>query len=101
MNRFDGKTVVITGAASGLGRGTAERVAEEGANVALVDLNGERLEEVKAAIEGAGATGRVIIKTANVADEAEVNAYVAAAVDAFGAIDGFFNNAGIEGRQNL
>ncbi len=40
MNRFDGKTVVITGAASGLGRATVERVAGEGANVVLVEGHG-------------------------------------------------------------
>ena len=101
MSRFEGKTVVITGAGSGLGRGTAERVAAEGANVVLVDVAVEALDAVKTAIERAGGSGRVAIKPADVADESEVNAYVAGAVEAFGAIDGFFNNAGVEGTQNL
>ena len=101
MNRFENKTVVITGAASGLGRGTAERVAEEGASVVLVDVNVEGLEAVEAAIGSAGGSGRVLVQPANVADESEVQAYVSAAVEAFGGIDGFFNNAGIEGQQNL
>ena len=101
MNRFDGKTVVVTGAASGLGRATAERVAGEGANVVLVDVNAENLETTKAAIESAAGPGRVLVTTADVAQESDVNDYVAAAVEAFGAIDGFFNNAGIEGTQNL
>jgi NAD(P)-dependent dehydrogenase (short-subunit alcohol dehydrogenase family) len=101
MSRFEGKTVVITGAGSGLGRGTAERVAAEGANVVLVDVAVEALEAVKTTIESAGGSGRVVVRPADVADESEVNAYVAAAVETFGTIDGFFNNAGVEGRQNL
>jgi NAD(P)-dependent dehydrogenase (short-subunit alcohol dehydrogenase family) len=101
MSRFVGKTVVITGAGSGLGRGTAERVAAEGANVVLVDVALEALDAVRGAIRSAGGAGDVVVKPADVAKEAEVDAYVAAAVDAFGTIDGFFNNAGVEGRQNL
>jgi NAD(P)-dependent dehydrogenase (short-subunit alcohol dehydrogenase family) len=101
MSRFEGKTVVITGAGSGLGRGTAERVAAEGANVVLVDVGVEALEAVRATIESAGGPGRVVVEPADVASESEVNAYVSAAVEAFGTIDGFFNNAGVEGRQNL
>jgi NAD(P)-dependent dehydrogenase (short-subunit alcohol dehydrogenase family) len=101
MDRFEGKTVVVTGAGSGLGRGTAERVATEGANVVLVDIDVDAVEAVGSGIEQAVGSGRVVVRPANVTDEAEVDGYVAAAVEEFGAIDGFFNNAGIEGTQNL
>ncbi|MET0324541.1 MAG: SDR family oxidoreductase [Ilumatobacteraceae bacterium] len=101
MNRFEGKTVVITGGGSGLGRGTAERVAVEGANLLLVDVNAGALEAARAEIEAAGGPGRIVTQVADVAEESDVNAYVSTAVEEFGTIDAFFNNAGIEGHQNL
>jgi NAD(P)-dependent dehydrogenase (short-subunit alcohol dehydrogenase family) len=101
MSRFQDKTIIITGAGSGLGRAAAERLGSEGANLVLVDIDAASLDATKQAIDAAGGTGRVINKVANVADESEVRPFVQAAVDEFGAIDGFFNNAGIEGRQNL
>lgn len=100
MNRFQDKTIIITGAGSGLGRAAAERLGSEGANLVLVDIDAAGLDATKQAIDAAGGTGRVITRVANVADEADVRNYVQAAVDEFGTIDGFFNNAGIEGRQN-
>lgn len=101
MNRYENKTVIITGAGSGLGRAAAERIATEGANLVLVDIDEDGLAATEAAINDAGGAGRVITNVTNVADEAQVRAYVEAAVEEFGSIDGFFNNAGIEGRQNL
>lgn len=101
MERFANKTVIITGGGSGLGRATAQRLASEGANLVLVDIDADGLEGTKAAIEEAGHVGKVVTQVANVADEADVRAYVDATVETFGAIDAFFNNAGIEGRQNL
>ena len=101
MNRFEGKSVIITGGGSGLGRAAAERIADEGANLLLVDIDQAGLDATKAAIDATAPTGRVITRTANVADQAEVRGYVDAAVAEFGTIDGFFNNAGIEGKQDL
>lgn len=91
MQRFSAKTVIITGAASGIGRGTAQRFADEGANIvavgrdehqvrdALRDLPRERL----AAIGG------------DVADAATADAAVKAAIDRFGGVDVLIANAGI------
>ena len=98
MSRFTDKVVIITGAASGLGLATAERLADEGASLVLVD----RVEGALNALAD-GLAGKVPLLTvrADVASLADVKAYVKAAIDRFGRIDGFFNNAGIEGKQNL
>ncbi|MFA5515301.1 MAG: glucose 1-dehydrogenase [Desulfuromonadales bacterium] len=98
MKRFEGKTVIITGAASGLGLATAKRLGDEGANLVLVDLKAEALE---AARDGLAESTNVICVAANVSDLEQVKLYVRKALDAYGSIDGFFNNAGIEGKQNL
>lgn len=100
MARFSGKTVIITGAGSGLGQATALRLAQEDANLVLVDMSAEGLEETGKLVETAGAGG-VELVTANVTKSEDVQKYVDTAVNTFGSIDGFFNNAGIEGRQNL
>lgn len=98
MSRFTDKVVIITGAASGLGLATAERLAAEGASLVLVDIDEAAL---KAAAKGLNAAVEPLTVRANVAKLDDVKAYVAATVERFGRIDGFFNNAGIEGRQNL
>jgi len=97
MTRFTDKVVIITGGASGLGLATAERLAGEGASLVLVDIDEGAL---KAASDRLGAQTPVLTVRANVADLADVKAYVKATMDRFGRIDGFYNNAGIEGRQN-
>lgn len=97
MPRFTDKVVIITGAASGLGLATAERLAEEGASLVLVDIDEAAL---KTAADSLNARVEPLTVRANVAKLDDVKAYVKAAVDRFGRIDGFFNNAGIEGKQN-
>lgn len=98
MRRFEGKVVVVTGAASGLGFAAAKRMAEEGASLVLVDLKAEALEAAGGEMPvGANITA----VAADVSDLAQVKHYVRKALDAYGRIDGFFNNAGIEGKQNL
>ncbi|WPK10308.1 SDR family oxidoreductase [Lysinibacillus louembei] len=101
MKRFENKVVIITGAGSGLGQATALQLAAEGATLALVDLNEAGLKDTQAKIVEIEPNTETLLLTANVADEKAVEGYVQATVDKFGKIDGFFNNAGIEGKQNL
>lgn len=91
-----GKTVVITGGAGGIGAATATRFLQDGARVVLVDLDAAALDRVSAEITSA-TPGEILTVAADVTNPDEVANYVAEAVKAFGGIDVFFNNAGIEG----
>ena len=93
------KTIIITGAAMGLGYATAEELASKGANLVLVDYNESLLESAKTAILKEFPEANLITVVADVSQEAAVKNYVDEAVKAFGRIDGLYNNAGIEGRQ--
>jgi NAD(P)-dependent dehydrogenase (short-subunit alcohol dehydrogenase family) len=86
--RLAGRRILITGAASGIGRETAALFAKEGAQIALVDNNATQLEEAAHAL---GATSF----RADVSDEASVNAAATGAAKAMGGIDGLVNAAGI------
>jgi 3-oxoacyl-[acyl-carrier protein] reductase len=88
-----GKTVVITGAARGIGRALAEDFAGRGANVALIDINTEMLQDTQAACLAVGVTARCY--AANVGDEPDVIATFDRIVADFGRCDGLVNNAGI------
>lgn len=98
MTRFTEKVVIITGGASGLGLATAQRLADEGAALALVDLKQDALDDAIGKLRDGA---KAIAIAADVSDPEQVKAYVGQTVDAYGRIDGFFNNAGIEGKQNL
>ncbi|GAB3283046.1 glucose 1-dehydrogenase [Kineosporia babensis] len=100
-NRFAERVVLITGGGSGLGRASAVRLASEGAKLALVDIAEPGLKETAEAVYEVAPQAEVLTITADVSKEADVEAYVAKTLERFGRIDGFFNNAGIEGRQNL
>jgi NAD(P)-dependent dehydrogenase (short-subunit alcohol dehydrogenase family) len=90
---LSGKSVIVTGAASGIGRATALRFAGEGARVVAADLNAEGVESVVRAIDSAGGTALAV--TGDLSEAAVAAAVVAAAVGTFGGIDVLVNNAGV------
>ena len=93
MSGLDGKTAIITGAADGMGRATAVKLAKEGVDTLLVDLNGEGLEETAGL---AGAQGRRAVPwVADLADRKALHGIVPAAIHAFGGVDILVNNAGV------
>jgi len=92
MNRFDGQTAIVTGAASGFGRAIAMQLAREGASVLLADVNAAGGERVLGEIRDAG--GDAAFKATNVARADEVEAMVQACIDTYGRIDVLVNNAG-------
>ncbi|NYI76095.1 SDR family NAD(P)-dependent oxidoreductase [Nocardioides panzhihuensis] len=99
MGRFDGRVAVITGAARGIGFGVATRFAEEGASVAIIDLDEAAAAEAAAKlplVEGAKSVGI----GANVAKAADTEAAVARIVEELGGLHILMNNAGIT-RDNL
>ena len=92
--RLAGRVAVVTGAASGIGRGTAELFAEEGARVVLADIAEEAVEAAAAGIRAAGGAARAVF--ADVSTEAGAERAVAAAEDVFGPVEVLVNNAGVE-----
>jgi NAD(P)-dependent dehydrogenase (short-subunit alcohol dehydrogenase family) len=89
------KVVLITGAAGGIGRAAASRVAAEGAKLVLVDFDANGLQIVVSDLHFK--VDSCLTVTADVSKEEDVKNYVTAAKGKFGSIDVFFNNAGIEG----
>jgi len=91
---LDGKVALITGAAGAIGRATAALMARRGASIVAIDRPGSDFSALRGLLP---AGTRLEVAEADVGDEADVAGYVAAARNAFGRIDIFFNNAGIEG----
>ncbi|MBN9291830.1 MAG: glucose 1-dehydrogenase [Hyphomicrobium denitrificans] len=89
--RLKDKVAVVTGAASGFGRGIAELFAAEGARVVIADINGEAAAALVAEI----GPDRAIATATDVTRRADVDAMIAAAVDRFGGVDILINNAGV------
>ena len=99
MASLQSRTIIVTGAGSGLGRATAIRCAGNGARLVLVDINSSALGQVKEEIEARQSEAELLPVVADVSREDQVRGYVDQAVTRFGAVDGLFNNAGIEDRQ--
>ena len=93
--RLLGKRAIVTGAASGIGRASAVRFAEEGAKVLAVDVSEAGLQQTAELVRKAG--GEVAVQTADAGNEAEVRAFIAHARETFGGVDVLFANAGISG----
>ena len=91
--KLENKIALITGGAAGIGLATAKRFVAEGAKVFLVDIQEQALREAMAEL----GDERAAICPADVTDEEQVKKYVQQAIDRFGRVDVFFNNAGIEG----
>jgi NAD(P)-dependent dehydrogenase (short-subunit alcohol dehydrogenase family) len=95
MGLVDGKVVLVTGAASGIGLAAATVFAREGALVMMSDRSEQAGKEAAAAIRSQG--GQTLFRVADVGDEAQVEALVAATVSSFGRLDAALNNAAIVG----
>ncbi len=91
-NELDGRVAIVTAGASGIGRGTVERFAAEGARVVIADIETDRGEALAAAL-GSDA----VFRRTDVADPEQAGALVAAAVETFGGLHIMVNNAGISG----
>lgn len=99
MSNLDGKVIIVTGAAMGLGLAASKVLASKGANITLVDYNEEALNKAKTELETEYPNSQFLAVTADVSNEGAVKNYVQKTIEKFGKIDGLYNNAGIEGKQ--
>ena len=94
MRQLEGKTAIVTGAASGIGLGLARTCARHGMAVALCDIRGDRLDAALAEVRGVG-NGRAIAVVTDVSDRASVRSAADQALATFGALHVACNNAGV------
>ncbi|MDE0942510.1 MAG: SDR family NAD(P)-dependent oxidoreductase [Alphaproteobacteria bacterium] len=95
MARLSGKRAIVTGAASGIGRASAQAFAREGASVVVVDRAEDGLAETVSMIAEAG--GRAVAVTADVGDEVSVMGFINTCVETYGGLDVIYANAGVSG----
>jgi meso-butanediol dehydrogenase/(S,S)-butanediol dehydrogenase/diacetyl reductase len=91
MNRFNEKTVLVTGAASGIGLATARRFLDEGARVVMLDIDGDTLTKAASTLP----QDRVLVQVGDTADKLTATSAVKAAVERFGGLHILINNAGM------
>jgi meso-butanediol dehydrogenase/(S,S)-butanediol dehydrogenase/diacetyl reductase len=91
--RLEGRTIVVTGGASGIGAALASGFAAEGANAVIADLNREAAEALAAEITQSGGSASAV--RVDVTDREAVRAGIAHAVERYGRLDAYFNNAGM------
>jgi len=94
MGRLAGKSVVITGAGSGIGRAAAQLFAQEGARLIIVDRS-DSIHETAKLVTDAGGTAQAV--TADAGSESDVKAFIDKAVSAYGKLDAIWANAGVSG----
>jgi len=92
MGKLDGKVAIVTGASKGIGRAITQSLASEGADVVISARSQDALEDAAARISAGGR--KVMAKTADVTDPAQVEALFAASIERFGRLDILVNNAG-------
>lgn len=94
MQTFQGKVVIVTGGAKGIGRASCLAFAREGAGVVCADVDAAAGEQIVR--DAAGLAGRLMFRRTDVADAAQCRALVAETASAFGGVDVLFNNVGIQ-----
>lgn len=97
--KLEGKVVIITGAAQGIGKAIGMRLASEGASVVFADINGEKAQQVAAECRDQG--GKAIAARVDVTKRDQVKAMIDKTVAEFGKLDVMFNNAGVNRPQNF
>lgn len=90
---LDNRTIIITGASSGIGEATAKKLAKDGANVVLMARREDKLNSIKESIESNG--GKALVASGDVTKKEDFENVVAKSVETYGKVDGLINNAGL------